>query len=433
MKKYLLSLLLYITCHFAASAQNCGDGFLGTKTLYKDNHHKNTPAPAGYRPVFIDHVGRHGARHLTKDVKTTSAYALLMQADSANALTEKGKKLKQMVIALQKVEKGSIKFISAEGRDELRGLGERMVLNYSNVFKTRTSLKVAVTKEVRTKQSADAFLKGLNSKLKDTASASFYNDDTSLRFYDLSASYKAFEDKVDEGVMMTELDKMDHREAINSAIASRFFAKSFLKKLGDGQKEKFVDDVFGFATIVYSLKAEIQQAGYQAADVDFASLFTCNELQNLGEMDSADENLKKGPGADNNGIQVRIAAPLLNDFISAADDYMKTGTYNARLRFAHAETIAPFAALLQISNADKASKAAVELNKNWQSSAVIPLSANIMWVFYKKQDTKGYLVKILLNEKEARISGLETNSYPYYKWSTLRAFYMNKLNRLHEK
>lgn len=433
MKKLLLSILVLAFYHFTAHAQNCGEGFLGTKTLYKDEHSKYTPPPAGYHAVFINHVGRHGARHLTKDVKTTSAYALLAQADSAGALTPKGKKLWQMVIALQKIEKGNTKFISAEGGDELKGLGERMFLNYKVVFKGKNNFRVAITKEVRTKQSADAFLAGLNSRLTDTASTTFYNDDTGLRFYDLSPAYKDFENKVDDGTMMTALYKAIGREKIIDSFTSRIFTVDFIKKMTTAQREKFADEVFGFATIVYSLKTETQQAGYQAADVDFKSLFTCNELQKLGEIDAASENLKKGPGENNNGIQVRIAAPLLADFINAADDFIKTGACNARLRFAHAETIAPFAALLQISTADKAAKTAVALNTNWTPANVIPLSANIAWVFYRKQDTKGYLVKILLNEKEVKIDGLPAASYPYYKWSTLRAFYVEKLNRLNVK
>jgi multiple inositol-polyphosphate phosphatase/2,3-bisphosphoglycerate 3-phosphatase len=431
MKKVLPTLLLTIACYFTASAQNCGSGFLGTKTLYKAAAHKYTPPPAGYKAVFINHVGRHGARHLTKDVKSTLAYALLFEADSANALTEKGKKLKQMVIALKKIEKGNTKSISDEGKDELTSLGERMYANYPTVFSKPVHLKVAVTKEIRTKQSADAFLTGLDSKLTDTAVAVFYNDDTDLRFYDLAPAYKTFEGKVDDGAFKTALNKAAGLQKIDDAVTARFFTPDFLDKLTYDQKAKFVEDIFGFATVVYSLKAEITQAGYQAADVDFGSFFSCDELQKLGELDSADENLKKGPATDNNGIQVRVAAPLLVDFINSTDDYIKTGDYNARLRFAHAETIAPFAALLQIATADKASKTPAELNRNWQAANVIPLSANIMWVFYKKQDTRGYLVKVLLNEKEVHISGLPTRTYPYYKWSALRTFYLDKLNRLH--
>jgi len=416
-----------------ASAQQCGDNFLGTKTPYKNPSQKYTPAPAGYFPVFINHVGRHGARHLLKDVKTTFAYALLFQADSANELTNDGKHLKQMVIALQKVETDNIKFISAEGKNELAGLGKRMYLNYGNVFKTKVSLSVAVTKEIRTKQSADAFLQGLNSKLRDSATVKFYNDDTGLRFYDLSPAYKKFEAGVDIGAMTLALEKADHLPEIDKDVISKFFTADFLNKLDEKQQAKFVTDVFGFTTIVYSLNAEINQKGYQPADFDFKSFFTCDELQKLGEMDSADENLKKGAGTDIDGIQVRVATPLLVDFINTTDDFVNTGNYTACLRFAHAETIAPFAALLQIASADKAAKDLSGLNTNWQAAKVIPLSANIQWVFYKRKGTPDYLVKVLLNEKEVPIDGLSPKSFPYYKWSDLRVLYINKLDKLHVK
>jgi multiple inositol-polyphosphate phosphatase/2,3-bisphosphoglycerate 3-phosphatase len=430
MKKTLLFLLLIISGHVAL-AQNCDVNFLGTKTLYKSAIQKYKPAPAGYLPVFINHVGRHGARHLTKDVKTTLAYTLLLQADSTNNLTTAGKKLKQMMIALQKIEKGSTKFISAEGRDELKGLGERMYLNYNNVFKDKSNLSVAVTKEVRTKQSADAFLQGLSSKLKDTAATKFYNDDTGLRFYDLSPAYKSFEDGVDGNAVMLSLQKEIHFAEMNKTIIGRFFTADFLEKLKlkDKQEAKFTADIFGFATIVYSLSEEIRQAGYQFADLDFKSFFTCVELQKLGELDSIDENLKKGAGTDNDGIQVRVAVPLLVDFIKTTDDFIKTGKNNANLRFAHAETIAPFAALLQISNADKATKVISKLNSSWQSSGIIPLGANIQWIFYKGKGSAGYLMKILLNEKEVLIDGI-INASPYYKWSEVRGFYMRKLDKL---
>ena len=431
MKKVLLIIFLFLCVDaifcVSVDAQNCNADFLGTKTLYKSSGQKYTPAPAGYIPVFINHVGRHGARHLTKDVKTTSAWSLLIKADSLNALTEKGKKLKQMVIALQKVEKGNTKNISAEGREELRGLGQRMHDNYSNIFKDGANLSVAVTKEVRTEQSADAFLQGLNSRLKDSAIIKRYNDDVHLRFYDLSPAYKSFENGIDDSEIKLALEKRANMDNLNNAVIRRFFNADALNKLDDQSKAKFVSDVFGFATIVYSLKNEIKQSGFEFADLDFKSFFTCDELAKLGALDSIDDNLKKGPGTDNNGLQVRVAIPLLVDFINTADDFIKDKKVTAQLRFAHAETIAPFAALLQIADADKAGKQPAKLNGNWQASKVIPLSANIQWIFYKKKGSGSYLVKILLNEKEEHITGLSNKSFPYYKWTNLRALYISKL------
>jgi len=333
-----------------------------------------------------------------------------------------------MVNALQNIEKGNTKSISAEGADELKALGERMHTEYPTVFKGHVNLKVATTKEVRTKQSADAFLQGLNAKLTDTA-INFYNDDTNLRFYDLSPAYKQFEDDVDKGDLTLTLEKKEHLDEINGAVAGRIFNSDFLKQLDASTQAKFVADVFGFATIVYSLDNEITQAGFTPGELDFKSFFTCDELRSLALLDAADEYLKKGPGVNNDGIQVRVAVPLLVDFINTADEHIKSDKYNARLRFAHAETIAPFAALLQISSADKVAKDLTRLSDSWQASKVIPLSSNIQWVFYKSKTKPGYLVKILLNEKEAHITGLNTAMFPYYKWSDLRAFYMAKLSK----
>jgi multiple inositol-polyphosphate phosphatase/2,3-bisphosphoglycerate 3-phosphatase len=433
MKKALLIIFLFlcidaVLCS-SVNAQNCNADFLGTKTLYKSGKQKYTPAPAGYAPVFINYVGRHGARHLTKDVKTTSAYSLLIKADSLNALTRKGKQLKQMVIALQKVEKGNTKNISAEGKEELQGLGQRMQDNYNDIFKGGANLNVTVTKEVRTEQSANAFLQGLNNRLKDSAIVKRSNDDIHLRFYDLSPTYKSFENNVDESEPKLSLERAANIDAINNAVVARFFSADFLSKLDDQAKAKFVADVFGFATIVYSLAAEIKQTGFIPADLDFKSMFTCEELTTMGMLDSIDENLKKGPGTDNNGIQVRVAVPLLVDFINTADDFIKSKKVNAQLRFAHAETIAPFAALLQIADADKASEQAEKLNGNWQASKVIPLSANVQWVFYKKKGSANYLVKVLLNEREEHITGLSNTSFPYYKWTSLRSLYISKLTK----
>jgi multiple inositol-polyphosphate phosphatase/2,3-bisphosphoglycerate 3-phosphatase len=431
MKRIILLVGFICGLAFSASAQNCNDAYLGTKTLYKALAYKYTPVPTGYKPVFINHVGRHGARHLTKDVNTTLAYHLLQQADSASALSAQGKKLWQMVIALQKIEKGSVKFISAEGKNELKGIGERMYANYSNVFKGKPNLDIAVTKEIRTKQSADAFLEGLEGKMTDSTAVSFYNDDTDLRFYDLSPAYKDFEGEVAKGTFKSALKKAENYTALNHAIAARFFTGDFLNRLDESTKEKFTDDIFGFLTIVYSLKYEVAQNGYTPADVDFNQFFTCAELQKLGKLDDADNYLTKGPGTNNDGIQVRIAAPLLADFIKTSDDYIKTGKYNARLRFAHAETIAPFAAILQIAAADKTTTNILDFDQKWQTSKIIELSSNIQWIFYKRKDRPGYLVKVLLNEKEAYIDGLNKSSFPYYKWSELRALYVNKLNMLH--
>ncbi|MDN3579899.1 histidine-type phosphatase [Mucilaginibacter flavus] len=432
MKKVILSMFFITAFASVASAQDCGTAFLGTKTLYKSPVVKYTPVPKGYEPVFINHVGRHGARHLTKDVKASFTYGFLLKADSAGMLTDEGKLLKKMVLNLQKVEKGNTKSISAEGREELQGIGSRMYNNYNKVFASKPKLNITITKEIRTKQSEDAFLAGLKPHLKDSAQITEANDDVNLRFYDESPAYTAYEKKGDWDKYKAIIAKAEHVEEINKAIVSRLFKAEYFKAIDEMQADRIINDIWGFATIVYSVQGEAKQLGIESKELDFTSLFTCDELKALGRTDNVEDFLVKGPGVKADGLQVIIAAPLLANFITTTDDFIKTGTYNANLRFAHAETISPFAALLSIEGADKVSNDINQFDKAWQASNVIPLSSNIQWIFYKKKGSTDYLVKILLNEKEAHITGLKGTS-PYYKWTDVRKFYVAKLAKLNYK
>lgn len=420
--------VFFLSISLNISAQNCGTGFLGTKTLYSKPANKPTANPVGYVPVFINYVGRHGARHLTKDVKTNFAYQLLFQADSLQALTAKGQELMRMVLKLEKLENGNTKSISAEGRAELQAIGERMVQHNPNVFKQPVSLKVLVTKEKRTEQSADAFFTGINSLLKNKPEISRTTDDTNLRFYDFSPAYDAFNESDAIAKSIQSLQKTEQIDLIDKAFSERIFKDPFVQKLSPKQTEKFAAEVFGFATIVYSLQTEIKQAGFQAEDLNFTQFFSCEELAHLGLVDAAEDYLKKGPGTDIKGIQIKIAVPLLINFIKTTDEFITGGNYNAQLRFAHAETILPFAALLNISTADKTVSDLSKLNQYWQPENIAPLSSNIQWILYQKKGNENYLVKVLLNEKEVHITGLKTNNFPFYNWNDLKAFYLKKLS-----
>ena len=431
MKKILLLILFLVAANHVAQAQNCGDDFLGSKTLYKKPAKPDTAAPTGYVPVFINHVGRHGARFPTTAVKSSYAYQLIHKADSLGLLTSDGDTLWKMIKKLNIVVGKNAASISIEGRQELKGIGERMAQNYKSVFARAPLIEVRVTKELRTKQSDTAFFKGLNGVLRTNFSPAAQNDSVDLRFYDISCNYKKFEDSVPKREPEKSFDKQLGLEKIDYTVTHKIFKSAILDTLNDTLKKKFVSDLFGFACIVYSLQNEIKNSGLPIQDFDFKSFFTCDQLKKLDTLGSADEYLKKGPGVNNNGIQVRVAVPLLVDFINTADAYIKSGKFGAKLRFAHAETIAPIAALFEIEGADKASSNIYTISKVWKSSKVIPLSSNIQWIFYRNTTAPyDFVVKILLNEQQASISGLEPlkiNNKNWYRWRDLRAFYVKKL------
>ena len=425
MKKLLAVIFFYGFVPLLAIGQICKESFLGSKTLYQNQLVQYIAPPEGYLPVFINHVGRHGARHLTKDVNTTYIYQLLLHVDSLNGLSEAGKLLKEKIWMLEKVEKKNIKSISFRGKTEQQGLAGRMFANYSDVFNnSKPIIHVSYTKEIRTVQTSDAFLTELETKIKKPIITKEVND-TTLRFYDMSPAYDLYKNNASWHQYLQQLrDTLKYNE-LTVQVVQQFFTKSYFKNLKEKDLSRFTAELFGFVTIFYSVQEEIKNAGYKISDVNMQSYFTCTQLSTLGKIDNAEDYFVKGPGADINDIQVKIALPLLADFISTTDSYIKTKTVNAELRFGHAETISPIAALMGL--ASETTKWMNDIDQVWNADKVIPLSSNIQWILYQKDGSDNYLIKFLLNEKEVLVKGLTTKTLPYYNWNEVRAFYIKKL------
>ncbi|MBE7169345.1 MAG: histidine-type phosphatase [Williamsia sp.] len=429
MKKALPLLLLFFSAQII-QAQTCKGLSLGTKTVYPAPGSPYSAPPAGYSPVFINYVGRHGARHMTKDLRESDTYRLLQRADSVRALSADGQKLWQMVQRLAGMERKEIKNISSLGKSEQQGIGRRMVEKFPAVFNTaHPSLNVTVTKEVRTVQSADAFLVGLQQKITAPVMRRQVND-TILRFYDLSPAYQQFKEGGPWTATVLQLETAEGYSQLSRRTANRFFTTAFANNIKPADQQTFAADVVSYANILYSLPAEIREAGMGDRDLLFTQFFNCDELKKFSLVDNAEEFLVKGPGTDPSGIQVRIAVPLLIDFIRSTDNAIQAKPYNAELRFTHAEAIAPFAVLMNIQGASTPARTGTGIAKAWDASKVIPLSANIQWILYKKDNRDEYLVQFLLNEKEARIEGLSPKQFPYYDWRAVRKFYTDRLAKL---
>jgi multiple inositol-polyphosphate phosphatase/2,3-bisphosphoglycerate 3-phosphatase len=402
----------------------------GTKTLYSPSISEDK-IPEGYSAVFINHAARHGSRHLTKDLTATGGYQLLKKAEASGMLTDKGIRLFQSLNGLHKEEQKNLKSISEQGKKEQREIAGRMYAQYPGLFAKNAAFNVQITKEVRTKQTADAFLAELKKKSGNIANNTYKINDTALRFYDLSPAYLQFEDSGSWVRHLRSIKAKKMNRDFAKEIAARFFKADFLAAVDAEKAGSFVNDIYGFLTIIPSVKEELLAENIPLTQDSLQQLFSCRELKILGEIDRAEDYFLKGPGADNDGIQVRIAAPLLVDFLNTTDEFIHTGKTAAQLRFSHAETISPFASFLELEGATKAVGKAAKFNdKVWDASKIIPLSANVQWVFYKNA-AGNYLVKIMLNEKDTRIKGLKTNTFPYYQWNDVRAFYMQKLDRLH--
>lgn len=229
---------------------------------------------------------------------------------------------------------------------------------------------------------------------------------------------KAFVDKIDAGTYTF------------ANTGTRSFASDdgqFSSTLtGDGKTG--IAGVAEAASMLYELYA-IAPGMVREAGVDFAPYLLPEHARYLAYTQDASDFYKMGPGITEKGsVTWRMAQHLQDDFFAEVDAVARGDLSRvAKLRFAHAEIVIPFASQLGLKNV------AVQLpqaqtytyaNNPWRGDHVSPMAANVQWDVVRNGAGR-LLVKMLYNEKEtdfkAACDGARyaTGSH-YYDYAQLR-------------
>ncbi len=432
--KYALLLISFL---FTVACINAQDLYLNTKTPYQPKQFNYIPPPKDYIPVFINYVGRHGARFLTAKGSDVLVADVLQQALQQNALTPTGKMILKQVQQLISISANNYGNITLLGEEEQHYIALRMQKEYAPVF-TKGKLLMEMTNKVRTQQSAKAFLSGL-SGYDSTYITSFIfpaDADSILRFYDLSAAYKTYTSGASIKQHIDSLKKDKRTLASADNVCSKIFTASFVKQLNTGislsdtTKTKSVNAInFSIALYdvycsLFSVKKEMQSTN--TAFINYCKpVFAETDLEWFNAITSAEDFYEKGPAENATGIQVTIAAPLLRDMLNTTDSMTRYKNYDGIFRFTHAEAISPLATLMEIPEASQTNNSVFSFSQTWDAASIIPVSANIQWILYRKDNS--YLIKILLNEKEVTLP-VKTTIFPYYTWNDVKDYYNKKLS-----
>lgn len=215
-----------------------------------------------------------------------------------------------------------------------------------------------------------------------------------------------------------------------------------------GETGKHITSVVDAAMDLYNLyiiAADMQEENTGDHTFDFDRYFT-NISSEDGDVFAwildMEDFYEKGPSYAGQNETYRIAQPLLDDFFNSIDDRVDGGTTAATFRFAHAETIIPFAALIKAPGSEEQipqDKIYDPLGllgdqgyqSNWYGESVTPMAANIQWDVATKDGKdpktgKAYtpLVRMLYNETEVPFNASCTpvaEGSTWYKESELKS------------
>lgn len=156
----------------------------GSKTAYQYNSNQTlTSAPTDYQAFYIDHIGRHGSRYISKSKHEDLAYHILSLADSQQQLTDSGKDLLRQVTILKQLNQNHYGQLTNLGRKDISLISNRMLENNPTVFKGQ-KIEVISSSSPRAKETAEIFIDSFKAKYPNIHVAQQPdNEQTLLRFF----------------------------------------------------------------------------------------------------------------------------------------------------------------------------------------------------------------------------------------------------------
>lgn len=374
---------------------------------------EQTTAPVGYKPFYLSHYARHGSRFLINPDDYEKPLEMMREADSNGVLTELGKKTLCVLDSVSRMAKGRYGELTPLGARQHRGIAERMYKNFPEIFKGAIEVDARSTVVIRCILSMMAEcmqLQALNPKLQFRNDAS-YHDMYYMNYDDPHAK---------------ELRKTDEVVVTKAAIRKKHIHPERLMKtlFTNVDYIKWKIDSDKLMTLLFDVASNMQSLD---TGLELYSLFTKEECYDLWQVSNKNWYISYGPSPLTKGEVPFMEANLLENILNTADTCIVKKENSVTLRFGHESCLLPLACLLELNDCGYQTDNLDTLDAVWRNYNIFPMACNIQFVFYRKKGSDDVLVKVLLNEREARLP-VQSDMAPYYHWDDVELYYRNKLS-----
>ena len=365
-----------------------------------------TPSPKGYKPFYISHYGRHGSRYSWTTKTYTTILTALTDAKKADNLTEYGKDFLARFEEFYKIPLENTGDLVPLGCEQHERIAKQMYEAFPNVFKGACKVDARSSTTSRCVLSMAAFCTSLQKQNPRISISLGSNHMGMLQLVPTSgpASYKRTF-KGEEYPETESLSSFCHRVVDYQAIICKLFKDPSFIKNYDGGETFFMEKLYYFMG---------SYPNYSDPAL-FSDLLTPEQYTGLWEAFNYSVYQVNKKSRFN-------MIPLLEDFLSRADEAVNGGEVAADLRFGHDFVLEAFNCLINIDGYGTVPAKADDV-KYWFQSYRVPMASTIMFVLYRSpRHPSDILFKLLWNGEEARLPDLEPVSGPYYRWSDFRSF-----------
>ncbi|MBR6933619.1 MAG: hypothetical protein IKH49_10020 [Bacteroidales bacterium] len=390
----------------------------GVYNMYPESPEAPGTPPKGYKPFYISHFGRHGARYNLGGYET-----LLRRLDKAHEqglLTPYGEtfrfRYRKMFPSLR--DRGGD--LSFKGQRQQFGIAHRMSRNYPEVFRRAPHI-VAVSSTVqRCVLTMGAFclqmareMPGIDIRMDQ---GNVYMDYMSAQS-DFNPAYIA-----SKRVRKDSVRNADYRKNLAVLVEQVDFEPILGRLFTDPAAAApiFNDDPKGFVSDLYYLVASTQCVDYEE---DFHDLFTPEEWYGLWAVDNFQFYAHFGPAPYFGGLQWATAETLLRKILDEARQDLGEGRIGLRCRFGHDIGLMALLSLLRADGFALGPADPAKVADCWQDYN-FPMSVNLQWIFFRNREGK-ILVHLLLNEEELNLplpAVVSKDGGKYYEWDLLQGY-----------
>ena len=416
MKKIAIFLCALVAAGSAAYAQTDSKSALmadieragGVHYLCPTNQPAPTSAPKGYKAFYVSHIGRHGARYALGGSVYEEQLAVWTKGHEKGWLTPSGEAFYQAykdfypAIALREGN------LTQKGQDQHRYIAGQIYRNYPSVFKGKTHAEAVSTVSHRVIVSMFSFLSELDNLDRDFTFGADYGqpyqsyllpdviDSGAERHGDAEVKFRQFRDQV------LDLD----------GLLAKWFTRP----------DSLVTNKYKFCFDLHTVVSTLDNTDVPEIPEALYSVYTPEERYQLWRVNNYRDYQLLGRSPDTENLRMKAMSALLKDFVEKADEDIRSGQVQLRLRFGHDSTLMPLLSLMDVNGMGAAIEDPYEVEKYWQNYN-IPMACNFQLVFFKSKKNPDILVQVLLNGFEATLPLPMAAPGSFYRWEDVKACY----------
>ncbi|MDE6285389.1 MAG: hypothetical protein K2L99_00140, partial [Muribaculaceae bacterium] len=368
--------------------------------------------PDSLEPVFINHVGRHGARYPSSAANCRQLKAALMKADSLGTITSIGRNLLRLTDRVIYLSEGRWGALDSLGMAEQAGIATRMIRNYPALFGKGKVVDALSSYSPRAMMSMYSFMHRLDRLNNATTFRTVTGHITSplMRPFDTVEAYIEFRDnKVWEPAYNEYFDETCPTGAIMRALG-----KNFPFENADHIRQ-----------LAYSEWAVVAGCSAMSVEVDPLVYFTPDELNAVWSCFTLRQYLRYSASTVST-VPADIAAELVLNLVKTTDEYLAGNDSTCvRLRFGHAETLMPLLSLLRLRGCYYLTNYFDTVALHWRDFDIVPMAANLQLVLFRSTKSGKYYLRASLNERPVPL--LPNSDRLYVPWNEARNYMMHCL------